>query len=393
MKNASRWLLGPLLAAGLLVAFGALSAAASAETPEAGQGTWVSAEKNLKDPTLTYTQEYHCDYATPKGQDTLYPYYVRTHGYEFEYRNSSSKGVTVTGEGPDTDEMHDEGIALSVTSLHTSGDYALRVSWECQSNAPESFGHVKMPTLESVGPESATVQVPLIGTKGTEPYRWFVEYGTGYAEYTQHTPVETGEWKGEEKKTITIHGLQPGTTYHYRVLFENEDSELVERFADYSGEDQTFTTSAAGTGVASEVDELSFGEEGNLRLAAPAEGGSEVEVVGDDSTADQEWGLTEPGAGETTAIVSAKTGLCLDLGRTRATEGSLVTDRCRPGAEGQEWEQRQVGGRTRLVNQEADEVLGISSKSHQAVLASLASKADQSLKLVAPDGGGSRRRH
>jgi hypothetical protein len=71
----------------------------------------------------------------------------------------------------------------------------------------------------------------------------------------------------------------------------------------------------------------------------------------------------------------------------------LVTDLCRPGAAGQEWLQRKVGGRLRLVNQADDEVLGTSAKSHTLILVSPKSTADRHLRLKTPDGGASRPGH
>ncbi len=73
------------------------------------------------------------------------------------------------------------------------------------------------------------------------PTKYRVEYGTSES-YGASTPVPDGSLGSDfEVHSITVHlqGLQPHTTYHYRVVAENEHAVT-------SGPDESFTTQPAG---------------------------------------------------------------------------------------------------------------------------------------------------
>lgn len=72
------------------------------------------------------------------------------------------------------------------------------------------------------------------------PTSYYFQYGTS-ADYGAQTPTQ-GPVKGGATKNVSaaLTGLQPGTTYHYRLVGTNADGTTT-------GKDATFTTAAAGS--------------------------------------------------------------------------------------------------------------------------------------------------
>jgi predicted outer membrane protein len=216
------------------------------------QSIWTSDfTKDLKDPTLTYTQHVNCSDFTPGGQSTLYPYTVPEGGEfsgRYAYRNHSSSGVTVTVNPASTSDANGAGLSFFVTSLHISGNYAFKMSIECQSNDWLGDTGVSAPSLTVVGSTGAMVGATLSSSiGGSVDAKYYVQYGTQYARYTSQSPPQTTTLgsKASSQVSIALTGLQPATTYHYRVVMIASEFN-VGTFTNYSGADQTFTTGPVG---------------------------------------------------------------------------------------------------------------------------------------------------
>lgn len=264
MPNTRRWIWVDLAALALALAVAGAPAASASEAsyshaaaadsslesdPSPAQSTWFDYHKDLTDPTLTYTQDIRCDQFTPAGQDTLYPYIVAetpVHSLapQYAYRSNSSKGVLITPNNAATDDLNYTGLALTVTSLHVTGNYAIKISLECQSNATYPAATVSQATLQGADSTSASVSVAISDKVELDStVRYYVQYGTKYASYTDKTPTVSEDFRGKADitRTIQIPHLQPGTTYHYRVaVVVQEGSDIFQ--TSYSGADQTFTT-------------------------------------------------------------------------------------------------------------------------------------------------------
>lgn len=95
------------------------------------------------------------------------------------------------------------------------------MSIECQSNNPEAGERVSAPTLQSVSSTGASIGATFINREEFEPVgiNYYVQYGTQYARYTDQSPTQTATLSrsGSATKSMVLSGLQPATTYHYRV--------------------------------------------------------------------------------------------------------------------------------------------------------------------------------
>jgi hypothetical protein len=191
------------------------------------QSTWVDFNKDLVDPTGTYTQDVFCGSTTPAGQATLYPYLVNESNTiwiaQWVYHNNSTSGVTITPNNPATSDVGYTGLALWTTSIHFSGNYAMHISIECQSNYTYPSITVSQGTMQSVGSTSASVSFTISRKTPPSllpPIEYHVQYGTKYATYTNQTPdiTETLTNQTDYSRTVKISNLQPNTTYHYRIV-------------------------------------------------------------------------------------------------------------------------------------------------------------------------------
>lgn len=195
--------------------------------PAPSQSQWFDYKKNLNDPTLTYTQQVWCNQFTPSRQATLYPYNVQEAAYQWAYRNQSSSGVTVTPNNTNSSDMNNGvgGMAFFVTSLHFSGDYAFGVSLECQSNDPLAYASVDpSPSVAQTTANRASIDATFNASSADSVSYW-VQYGTSTAVYTnQSQAIQAKLSKGSNTEVIPVPNLQPGTTYHYRVVIKSLDN-------------------------------------------------------------------------------------------------------------------------------------------------------------------------
>jgi len=378
-NRAARYRARAVIVAVVIAALAVVCADASAGTwpvPTADHSSWFSYEKNLKDPTATYTQKVSCSSFTPSGEATLYPYNVpqgSTLAYQWAYRNNSSKGVTVTSNSTSTDDMNDGGLAFFVTSLHVSGDYAFRVSIQCQSNDPDALGTAGTPSATNIASTSATINATLNSSAGaTEPFEYYVQYGTQPAVYTSQTPAVTVNLpKGSTTaESIPMTGLTAGTVYHYRVVVVTQEPGFVGATS-YSGADRQFDT-GSGLGSASpqrRLETISPGATAGLRLTAPSRPGGPVSLRAPAGNALQYWTAGNGPIGSRTTLVNARTGLCLDIsGGSLKTGAAAVTNRCRAGARSQLWRLvRTSAARWRIVNLRSGKALSALTSAHRVV--------------------------
>lgn len=377
-NRAARYRARAVIVAVVIAAVAVACADASAGTwpvPAADHSSWFSFEKNLKDPTATYTQKVSCNSFTPSGQATLYPYNVpegNTLAYQWAYRNNSSKGVTVTSNSTSTDDMSDGGLAFFVTSLHVSGDYAFRVSIQCQSNDPDALGTAGTPSATNIASTSATINVALNSSAGaTQPFEYYVQYGTQPAVYTSQTPAVTVSLpKGTTAESIPMTGLTPGTMYHYRVVLVTQ-AVGFSGSTSYSGADQQFSTGGGlgGPSAQPRLETIAPGGAAGLRLTAPTRRGGPVSLRAPAGSALQYWTAVNGPVGSQTTLVNARTGLCLDVSSgSLKTRAAVVTNRCRAGARSQLWRLVRSGAaRWRFVNLRSGKALSSLVSRHRVV--------------------------
>ena len=122
------------------------------------------------------------------------------------------------------------------------------MSIECQSNNPEAGETVSAPTLQSVSSTGASIGATFSNRDEFEPVgiNYYVQYGTQYARYTDQSPTQTATLSrsGSATKSMVLSGLQPATTYHYRVVLVGHEVEYGTS-TNYSGAHQTFITAAS----------------------------------------------------------------------------------------------------------------------------------------------------
>jgi Ricin-type beta-trefoil lectin domain-like len=159
---------------------------------------------------------------------------------------------------------------------------------------------------------------------------------------------------------MTIGGLQPSTTYHYRVVAEYP----CDGITNYSGEDQTFTTGPSGGVLRASAKRpvattIAPAGATGLRLTAQRSGRNPVRLRPADHTAGQAWTITRPGAGLAARLVNAGSGLCLGVHRwSHGARAAVVAEACRKQARSQQWTQlRLKEDQWRFVNRRTDEVL------------------------------------
>jgi NHL repeat len=239
-------------------------------------------------------------------------------GVEFRYRQSATEcqgGEPGPGEehtvGPKTAPVGHEAetVEAELTGLLPGAQYtycliATNNAGEASApSAPVTF--TTLPAAPKVEGESAA------GVTGTEANlnaqidpngvttTYHFEYGTttSYGE----PPTALTELKGSliasDTATATVGGLQPNTTYHYRVVAENEVGGKTET---EGGEDETFTTPVQNTGSSQTCPaneqrraEQPYGLE--LPDCRAYEMVSPLETFGNDATEEPGGGLVQAG--------------------------------------------------------------------------------------------------
>jgi hypothetical protein len=175
----------------------------------------------------------------PEGNET---------SYRFEYGTSSAYGTSV----PTPDGGIGSGFESHTVSAEPSG-LSVRTTYHYRVVATNSTGTAHGPdqtfttlppvlidseSVVNVASSSATLEAQINPLGSSSTYRF--EYGTSTS-YGTSAPVpdaSVGSGTGDVEVGQHLQGLQPATTYHYRVVAQNA-------LGTVEGEDRTFTTEAA----------------------------------------------------------------------------------------------------------------------------------------------------
>jgi len=171
---------------------------------------------------------------------------------------STDGGTTWLRATPDVDVgKGDDPVPVdqAVTGLVPATEYSVRLVASKGFGNPDAFSPVLTFETESIPPTAVTLSTSVRGTTTASLFgrvnpsgqetTYFFEYGLTEA-YGQRSPDTDGVIPagGADKIVSTsISGLQPGTTYHYRIVAENPEGEVF-------GLDKTFTTQIAAPGPA-----------------------------------------------------------------------------------------------------------------------------------------------
>jgi len=165
----------------------------------------------------------------------------------------STDGVTWTRATPDVDVgKGDDPVPVdqAVTGLVPSTEYEVRLVANKGFGNADAFSPVLTFETESIPPTAVTLSTSVRGTTTASLFgrvnpsgqetTYFFEYGLTDA-YGEKAPDPAGVIPagGADKIVSTsISGLQPGTTYHYRIVAENDEGQVF-------GLDETFSTQPA----------------------------------------------------------------------------------------------------------------------------------------------------
>ena len=229
---------GPLFAATAVLSVLALSqlavSAMGAGPPSATTGPAASLTSSSANVTGT---------VNPNGQETTYAFqYGTTTAYGFQ-TNSQSAGAgtqdqvvsgTLTGLASGT-TYHYRLIATNISGTTVGADMAFTTLGTAPP--PPSTPPPTATTLAaaSIGQTSARLR-GRINPKGTATTHYF-EFGltASYGSRTGSRSLSAGNRTRSVSTTVT--GLQPGRTYHYRIVATNANGTTL-------GNDRTFTTPA-----------------------------------------------------------------------------------------------------------------------------------------------------
>ena len=193
---------------------------------------------------------------TPRGSDTL---------YHFDYGTSTAYGTSTPDAGPISGQ---DPVAVStladpndpnsttVTGLAPATAYHFRVSAEngtggVQHGVDQVF---HTPPAAPAGAASVTAVSALLSATinpHASPASYVFEHGLT-TDYGKSTPAsDAGDGDGDQIVTKSIVGLEPGTTYHVRVIKTDTATG-----ATTTGVDGTFTTHPAPTATTGESSDL-----------------------------------------------------------------------------------------------------------------------------------------
>jgi DNA-binding beta-propeller fold protein YncE len=167
-------------------------------------------------------------------------------GYYVEYGLTASYGTKVPLTAKDAGfGTSDVAVSEAVSGLSPNTIYNFRVVAETTAGTTKgenkTFTTLKVPkaTTEAasgVKTKEATIN-GTVNPQGTSTTYYF-EYGAtkSYGTKAPTTPKEVGSGTSDIAVSQSATALFPGTTYHYRILAENANGDVV------SGEDETFKT-------------------------------------------------------------------------------------------------------------------------------------------------------
>jgi hypothetical protein len=170
-----------------------------------------------------------------------------TPSYHFEYGTTSAYGSSAPAPDAETAIGGGQTVSQTIAGLqpNTLYHFALVVTNfgghtsvgpdETFTTRPLVPPQVASGAAQAVGQVNAT----LTGTVNPEGLdtTYYFEYGTstGYGAVWPNVPAHAGGGNAGQAVAVAIENLQPGTTYHYRLVASNEDGTTA-------GADETFTT-------------------------------------------------------------------------------------------------------------------------------------------------------
>jgi hypothetical protein len=176
--------------------------------------------------------------------------------YEFRYRASGSEcqgeGELATPQGSMTG-VKEQGVEAEVTGLEPGKQYtfclfAKDTAEETAIGAPVTFRALAdPPVITETNATQVTATSATLGAQidpGGAETSYHFDYGTT-ASYGQSTPESAPLAPDDTNHPLAaaVQGLQPATTYHYRVVARNTIATL-------QGPDETYTTSPTGEAFA-----------------------------------------------------------------------------------------------------------------------------------------------
>jgi hypothetical protein len=166
--------------------------------------------------------------------------------YEVQYGLTSSYGSTSASVDIGS-ENTDQGTSVELTGLHVGSTYHYRIVASNSKGAPvdgpdETFTTIALiqieeETISLAGSSSVTFNAHVNDFGVSSTYRY--EYGqtSAYGSTTEKTNL--GAVNGPVGAPAQISGLQPDTSYHFRIVAENEEGVVY-------GEDLAFSTLPVG---------------------------------------------------------------------------------------------------------------------------------------------------
>ncbi len=225
-------LIAVAVALGLLV-LAVTSTPAAAAAPTATTGAALSLTSSSANVTGT---------VNPNGEETTYSFqYGTTTGYGFQ-TNPQSAGAgtqgqvvsgTLTGLTAGT-IYHYRVIATNASGTTVGADMTFTTLGSPPPPSPPPTATTG--TAGSIGSTSARVRGRINPRGASTTYRF--EYGLTPAYGSQTTPRTLAAGNRTRSVSAAIAGLQPGLTYHYRLVATNSNGIGL-------GNDRTFTTAAA----------------------------------------------------------------------------------------------------------------------------------------------------
>ena len=164
--------------------------------------------------------------------------------YHFEWGTSEAYGSSTPSTASGSGE---EAASATLSELKAGATYYYRLVGENENGANVGLGRefttapavagVSTGAAQSLAPTSATLSGSL--TPGGVDAHYYFEWGLT-SEYGNDSPAPPGTDAGEGQGAVAAHteltGLQPNTTYHYRIVASNS-------FGSTTGEDAKLTTS------------------------------------------------------------------------------------------------------------------------------------------------------
>jgi hypothetical protein len=194
-------------------------------------------------PDVLSVSEVEPTSATVSG--TVYPAGVPT-TYRFEYRTVQANTWSSTPEENAGSGSTPVPVSAHLTGLEANIEYLVRIASNGVKTGVRAFTTPPSAPLAITGDTSEVKQTSAYLRGIVNPYgsqtTYHFEYGLTTA-YGSSAPAGAGDVAGKDHGPFSvghgIAGLQPGATYHYRLVAENA-------FGEAFGEDKTFTTQPPG---------------------------------------------------------------------------------------------------------------------------------------------------